>query len=1203
MKIKWTLSIYIGAVLILIMASSFFYIYKSQENQAEQSYYNQAKSISHDLGLVRHIIQGTGGIYVKKVNGIETNPYLAQVSGLDVDIKDEKGNNYTMLNSFAFIRQMTQQDIAFDPHENEFTYRIPSINAKNPINNATEFEREILHKFQNGEISEYASIELDENGSREYRYISPYIANEMCLKCHPFVENVGDVVGAISIRIPIEEAELIKEKSLNRILFFFFISSIIMMGMVYGVSDRMAKPIVTLSRASERIRKGELGVKVGNNCKTEEIATLGSTFNLMTTELQDKISQLSIDIALRKEAELKLKESEEKYRDLFENANDLIQSVDENGKFLFVNQKWLDTLGYSSNELDNLTFMDVLHNDQVLHCRNLLEDVKNGTSIDHVETIFMTKDGKEVIVEGNANGQFKDGKFLASRGIFRDITSRKKAEEAQAYLANITENSHDAIASLNLDGAFTSWNKGALEIFGYSKEEIIGKPHGFIVPDEMKHTCVNLLFNAEENGFIKGEGKRIAKDGREIPIESTLSRLDDSHGNHIGYTFIMRDITERKEAEKKLRMSEERYRDLFENANDLIQCVDKDGKFLYVNKKWLEVLGYSRDDLETMTMQDVLKEDQIPHCMGLLGDLQLEEGGAIDHIETIFLTKNGDEVIVEGNANGQFNNGKFIASRGIFRDISERKMVEDALEMERKKLRLLYENNPDAIVVLDTEYHIIYSNRKTQDIIGKTLQEIKGKPCHESVMGLDRICDGCKVEEVIRTKEPATRIKHEKTASGKDQWLQQLWYPILDKEGEVESVVEIARDITRQKLAEETIRKAKDELEMRVLERTAELGRANSQLINEINERKQAVVALRANEEKYSTLVEKGNDGIVIIQDGNLKFLNTKMMEITGFDSEMAIGRPFTEFISPDYKEMVITNYQKRMEGENVPTRYEIEIISKGGKNIPIEINTSVIDYENKPADMAIVRDITERKKSEEALKKAFEELKSIDTLKSDIFSNVSHELKTPITIIRASIELAMEDDHDSETMDLLKTVMDALRRQEGIINDLLVAADMGKIKLKINLENIDDMIEILVNQKSIVAKKNGIVIESEMGDDIPLIPIERAKIDHVLINLIDNAIKFNKKGGKVKVSCLRKDDNIEVSVEDTGDGIKEEDMQKLFQPLTQLDPSSRRAHGGTGTGLAVARAIIEAHGGKIWAESKYGHGSTFYFSIPLVRY
>jgi PAS domain S-box-containing protein len=139
--------------------------------------------------------------------------------------------------------------------------------------------------------------------------------------------------------------------------------------------------------------------------------------------------------------------------------------------------------------------------------------------------------------------------------------------------------------------------------------------------------------------------------------------------------------------------------------------------------------------------------------------------------------------------------------------------------------------------------------------------------------------------------------------------------------------------------------------------------------VRDITDRKQSEEALRQSEEKYATLVEKGNDGIIIIQDGVLMFVNSKMLEMAGFLLNETLGRPFLDFVSPESRELVAGRYTRRMAGQSVSDRYEIEILSRDGEKIPVEINANIIEYEGKPADMAIIRDISERRKAEEALK------------------------------------------------------------------------------------------------------------------------------------------------------------------------------------------------------------------------------------------
>ncbi|HMB45408.1 MAG TPA: PAS domain S-box protein [Candidatus Methanoperedens sp.] len=165
-----------------------------------------------------------------------------------------------------------------------------------------------------------------------------------------------------------------------------------------------------------------------------------------------------------------------------------------------------------------------------------------------------------------------------------------------------------------------------------------------------------------------------------------------------------------------------------------------------------------------------------------------------------------------------------------------------------------------------------------------------------------------------------------------------------------------------------------------------------SYIIRDVTERKNAENTLQASEKKYSTLVEKGNDGIVIIQDGNLKFVNSKIVQITGFTIEEGLGKPFVDFISEKFKETVIEIYRQRISGEVPKKNYEIEIISKTGKNIPVEINASLIEYEGRPAVMAILRDITERRQAQEALSWEIEENVAISELSSTLLSQATIE-------------------------------------------------------------------------------------------------------------------------------------------------------------------------------------------------------------------
>ncbi len=240
---------------------------------------------------------------------------------------------------------------------------------------------------------------------------------------------------------------------------------------------------------------------------------------------------------------------------------------------------------------------------------------------------------------------------------------------------------------------------------------------------------------------------------------------------------------------------------------------------------------------------------------------------------------------------------------------------------------------------------------------------------------------------------------------------------------------------------------------------------------------------------------------------------------------------------------------------------------------------------------------------SRKKLERAYEELREIDELKSNIIANVSHELRTPITIAKGFIELAIMEDDEEERKNNLQSAVNALIRLNDIVEDLIQIANIerGNSNLRLESFNIAEVVRETVNERKDRAKEKGVKIEVDFGYDGDMIG-DPIKLKRVILNLLDNAIKFNRSGGEVRIRVLKEKDQIKIIISDTGIGIPEDRLEDIFKPLTQLDPSTTRRYGGTGTGLAVAKRIVELHGGKIWVESKPGKGATFYIVLPAEK-
>ncbi|MBU1869796.1 MAG: cell wall metabolism sensor histidine kinase WalK, partial [Candidatus Omnitrophica bacterium] len=235
-------------------------------------------------------------------------------------------------------------------------------------------------------------------------------------------------------------------------------------------------------------------------------------------------------------------------------------------------------------------------------------------------------------------------------------------------------------------------------------------------------------------------------------------------------------------------------------------------------------------------------------------------------------------------------------------------------------------------------------------------------------------------------------------------------------------------------------------------------------------------------------------------------------------------------------------------------------------------------------------------------LTQALEGVKKLSKRKSDFISSVSHELRTPLTSIKGFVETllegALEDKENSRHF--LKIIQDHADRLNNLINDLLDLSSFESKESGLDLEefNLKDFADDVLFGFRAQLKKKDVTLTNDLPADI-MIKADKDKIEQVLTNLIDNAIKFNKQHGFVRIYCQSQDDKIKVYVEDSGSGILPKDIPRIFERFYRVDKARSRELGGTGLGLSIVKHIIELHGGSVGVESAEGLGSSFWFTIP----
>ena len=340
---------------------------------------------------------------------------------------------------------------------------------------------------------------------------------------------------------------------------------------------------------------------------------------------------------------------------------------------------------------------------------------------------------------------------------------------------------------------------------------------------------------------------------------------------------------------------------------------------------------------------------------------------------------------------------------------------------------------------------------------------------------------------------------------------------------------------------------------------------------------------------KYlDTIISGSHDGInVIDSNGRFEFCNKAFFEIGGYEEKDLIGKHFMTIIPADHHNFMLERWKEVQKGMGKP--YETQIISKDGSLRDLMVSHKDIVVGGGAKYVVVIKDVTE--------------LKKLDEMKSNIISNISHELRTPMTIMRGFTELAIHEADPVKRNEFLEKSINAIDKQNQMIQDLLEIAisESGPIKLNYENVNLNDVLDTslkIVKQK---ARLKDITIITSLEKDLQ-VKADSQQLAYALTKLLDNAVKFNEKGGTVEVKSRYTDGHFEILVRDTGIGIYTNDQDKIFEKFYQADSTTTRNYGGSGVGLTITRHIIEAHGGKIRVESELGVGTTFFITLPVEK-
>jgi PAS domain S-box-containing protein len=386
----------------------------------------------------------------------------------------------------------------------------------------------------------------------------------------------------------------------------------------------------------------------------------------------------------------------------------------------------------------------------------------------------------------------------------------------------------------------------------------------------------------------------------------------------------------------------------------------------------------------------------------------------------------------------------------------------------------------------------------------------------------------------------------------------------------------------------------------------ADMAVALQKLREEVEDRKRAEKALSASEEKYRLLFENANDAIFIAQDGVIKFPNPQVLKMTRYTKEELAKIPFINLIHPEDRDLVLERHKRRLTGEEFPMTYSFRVVNKFGQELWVQINAAAITWEDRPATINFLRDITEQMHLEQQIQQS-QKMESIGTLAGGI----AHDFNNILGIIIGNAELALNDVPKRNRVHLnLEEIRTASLRARDVVRQLLSFARKTNLKKKpVNIASIiEESLRLL--RSSI---PTSIEIRQNISKDIDAILADSTQISQVLINLCTNADHAMPDGGILDVSLknVELDENtaarfadlsagryVNLMVSDTGHGISEEEIDRIFDPYF----TTKEVGKGTGMGLAYVHGIVKSHKGEISVDSQPGKGTTFSVFFPVTK-
>jgi len=672
----------------------------------------------------------------------------------------------------------------------------------------------------------------------------------------------------------------------------------------------------------------------------EPVYIVESFFGVVQDGILQRVWGVQRNITDRKRAEDARRESEERFRALVETTSDFIWEVGADGAYTYISPKIRDVLGYDPEEMIGKTPFDLMPPDEAARvAAEFNRFVEARQPFAAMENKNVHKNGIVVILETSGVPWFaKDGTFAGYRGIDRDITERKRVEDAlrenEKRLRLITENMADQVSQIDKNRTILYISPSVERLMGYRPEELIGQTvTDYIHPDDTERVVRETRAAIDRHLLsVRLEYRYRHKNGEYHWFESESRILYDERGEYSGAVFASRDITDRKVTELALKNAEENYRTLVENSQSIIYTIRPDGIMTFVSPSWATLLGHEPSEVVDHDFRIFVHKDDIPRCEELL-KITVETGTMQPGVEYRVFHKDGSMRWHRSNVIPVFDNNNLVSFVGNAVDFTDRKRAEEALRESEEKFRTIVDTTSEWIWEIDLEGRHTYSNAVVATILGYYPEEIGSANAFNLMHPEDRerareLFTSC-IRERKGWRNVVFRWRHKDNSY---RYLESNSIPIFDPSGKMTGFRGADRDITDRIHAEET---------------------------------------LRESEAQYKQIFESFVD-IYYETDTNgiVRVISPSVYALTGWRPEELIGNSvMIVYLNPSDRQVLI----ERLERDPAVSGFEVMLKKRDGTPVPVSVNAR-IRYAASGEPYGIlgsIRDITENVRARKAIQES----------------------------------------------------------------------------------------------------------------------------------------------------------------------------------------------------------------------------------------